>query len=213
MLRGIVHLLQQHSQPFEPRHRVAAPVFADREIAFIQQRQFLQLLCKLPADARGRLAQRLRAFKAPLVAQEGEKLQPYLRAVQALVRTMPQLGADARRLYAAGISMGGYGVWRLVMDDPHLFAAAVPICGGADPARAASLTDLPLWTFHGGDDPTVPVSGTREMAAAIRAAGGTQLRYTEYPHTGHESWLTAYQEPELLPWLFSQVDPCPRLRA
>ena len=41
------------------------------------------------------------------------------------------------------------------------------------------------------------------MAQAIRACGGTQLRYTEYPGVGHESWLLAFEEPELLSWLFS----------
>lgn len=127
----------------------------------------------------------------------------YLQAVHALVLSLAASIADPARLYAAGISMGGYGVWRLLMDDPALFAAAIPICGGADPGRASTLARLPIWTFHGSGDPTVPVSGTREMAQAIRACGGMQLRYTEYPGVGHESWLLAFEEPELLSWLFS----------
>ena len=30
------------------------------------------------------------------------------------------------------------------------------------------------------------------------------LRYTEYPKTGHDVWKRAFAEPELIPWLCSQ---------
>lgn len=40
-----------------------------------------------------------------------------------------------------GISMGGYGTWRLALQDPHRFVALVPICGGLDsPARRGSVS-------------------------------------------------------------------------
>jgi predicted peptidase len=67
-----------------------------------------------------------------------------------------------------------------------------------------SLVNLPLWAFHGADDPTVPVSRTREIIAALRALGG-HPRYTEYPASagyGHFSWNPAYADPDLLPWMF-----------
>jgi len=28
--------------------------------------------------------------------------------------------------------------------------------------------------------------------------------YTEYPGVGHQSWVKAYDEPKLFPWLFSK---------
>jgi len=43
---------------------------------------------------------------------------------------------DRRRVYVTGLSMGGYGVWHLAACQPDWFSAAVPICGGGDPAAA-----------------------------------------------------------------------------
>ena len=41
------------------------------------------------------------------------------------------------------------------------------------------------------------------MVAAIREAGGTPI-HREYPGDQHGLLLQAYEEPELLPWMFSQ---------
>ncbi len=71
----------------------------------------------------------------------------------------------------------------------------------AETARHVSKT--PVWIFHGADDPTVPVEESRKMTAALNAAGGI-VRYTEFPGVGHESWVPAYAEPELFPWLLQQ---------
>src|SRR5258707_304168 len=88
---------------------------------------------------------------------------------------------DRRRLSLTGISMGGYGCWRIAAAHPDLFAAVAPICGGGDPDRMApALTSLPIWVFHGSADPRVPVQRSREMVRAIRAAGGRRIRYTEF---------------------------------
>lgn len=114
-----------------------------------------------------------------------------------------ELGLDVRRCYLVGLSMGGYGVWDAVMRRPDRFAAAVPICGGGDVSRAAAIARLPQWIFHGALDEVVPVSRSREMVAALRAAGGAP-RYSEYPDEGHACWERACGEPDLLPWLLSQ---------
>lgn len=49
----------------------------------------------------------------------------------------------------------------------------------------------------------MPVGQTRNLVAALEKAGGWPL-YSEYPGVGHDSWTTAYAEPELFPWLFAQ---------
>jgi acetyl esterase/lipase len=41
------------------------------------------------------------------------------------------------------------------------------------------------------------------MTQALKAAGA-DVKYTEYPGVGHNSWDNAFAEPELLPWLFKQ---------
>ncbi len=71
----------------------------------------------------------------------------------------------------------------------------------AETARRVGKT--PVWIFHGADDPAVPVEESRKMADALKAAGGS-VEYSEYPGVGHQSWLKAYAEPELVPWLLKQ---------
>jgi predicted peptidase len=112
---------------------------------------------------------------------------------------------DDKRIYASGYSMGGYGTWNLLMNHSDVFCAAVAMCGAADPSQAATLVDIPVWAIHGVKDPTVPVSGSQEMVAAIQAAGGTKIRYTELPDHEHDVWSYTYTDPEIFNWLFAQV--------
>lgn len=111
---------------------------------------------------------------------------------------------DLDRIYATGISMGGYGTFDLVSRKPEWFAAAMPICGGGDTAQAVKLRDLPIFIHHGDVDDAVPVWRGRSMIAALRAAGSYVARYTEYPGCSHFSWGPAYGDEKNLEWLFSK---------
>lgn len=107
---------------------------------------------------------------------------------------------DASRTYLTGLSMGGYGSWRLAANHPDRFAAAAIICGGGDPAKASQLKDLPIWVFHGTKDTAVPFSKSVDMVEAIRKAGGEKVRFTSLEEIGHNSWSAAYATPELFGW-------------
>src|SRR5215207_11597263 len=48
-----------------------------------------------------------------------------------LVQTASQFSADPKRLYLAGVSVGGFGAWQLAAAHPGKFAALVSICGGS----------------------------------------------------------------------------------
>ena len=113
-----------------------------------------------------------------------------------------QYNIDSNRLYATGLSMGGYGVWDLMERYPTLYAAGIPMSGGGDPDRAELLASKPIWDFHGLLDDVVPVSGSRDMINAIRLSGGSP-KYTEYSGGGHVIWDAAYSNAELVPWTFS----------
>ena len=127
-------------------------------------------------------------------------MQLVLDLLDTLPKTTP---VDPDRVYVTGLSMGGYGTWDLITRFPQRFAAGVPVCGGGDETVAAHAAKVPVWAFHSDDDTVVKVSRTRNMLAAIRAAGG-QPKYFEYFGLGHGSWGRAYSEPELLPWMFAQ---------
>ena len=127
-------------------------------------------------------------------------LEATLRLVDALHK---EFAIDPSRIYLTGLSMGGYGTWDLLSRRPELFAAAVPICSGGDPAVAAKFKDVPLWAFHGDQDTAVKPKRSREMIDALKAAGGAP-KYTEYPGVGHDSWTQTYANPAVYEWLFAQ---------
>jgi predicted peptidase len=129
-----------------------------------------------------------------------DPLQDTFDLLQALRK---EFSIDSQRLYVTGLSMGGFGTWDLIQRHPDLFAAAAPICGGGDEKQAARLAKLPIWAFHGDQDTVVKPARSRNMIAAIKAAGG-EPRHTEYPGVGHNSWAPAYSDPKLLEWLFAQ---------
>jgi predicted peptidase len=129
--------------------------------------------------------------------------EPLALVVRLLAALEQELGIDPARVYLAGQSIGGLATWDLIAKRPDLFAAAIPLCGRGDPARAPQMTDVAVWAFHGEDDASIPVTGSREMIAAIREAGG-QPRYTEYAGVGHDVWTRAFAEPGLIDWVFAQ---------
>ena len=132
---------------------------------------------------------------------------------------------DPGRTYLTGLSMGGYGVWEMALHAPERFAALVPVCGAVKapsderallvtavanesdpyPVIAKRLRRIPIWIFHGAKDDLVPPDDDRKLIVALRAAGATDARYTEFPNANHNSWDPAYsQTPELWTWLFAQ---------
>lgn len=110
---------------------------------------------------------------------------------------------DSKRLYVTGVSRGGYGSWHFICTRPEMFAAAIPVCGGEDPALAKKIVNVSVWAFHGEEDKNVLVKLSRDMIEAIKQAGGNP-RYTEFPGAGHDIWDRVKDTPGLLEWLFAQ---------
>ncbi len=144
-------------------------------------------------------------------------------SLKALDQTVKEFSGDASRTYLTGLSMGGYGSWLIASNNPTRFGALAVVCGGIIPPRGLTLPKeanapastgdpyaavakkihhTPVWVFHGSADQAVPVSESRKMVDAIKAAGGN-VRYNEYEGVGHNSWDKAYSEPELFSWLLS----------
>jgi len=132
---------------------------------------------------------------------------------------------DRDRLYVTGLSMGGYGIWSFLSHYPEYFAAAIPICGGGDPFRLPanrppvkqgivneflpeglqSAMEIPVWTFHGTDDGSVPIVETEMMIDLLKQGGNSNAKLTAFPGEGHVgAWERAYDDPQVWGWLFSQ---------
>lgn len=135
---------------------------------------------------------------------EGSFWVARLHEVYALLQEiMASYAVDDKRVYLTGISMGGYGSWYLAMAHPETFAALVPICGGGMRWNAAALRDMPIWVFHGEEDPTVPLFESADMVKALRECG-SDVRFTVYPGVAHDSWTQTYENPELFDWMLCQ---------
>jgi predicted peptidase len=125
-------------------------------------------------------------------------------ALEILDAVIDELPIDPSRIYVTGRSMGGFGTWDAIARRPDLFAAAIPIAGGGDSARAKDWVDLPIWTIASDGDKTCPVSGTRVVVEALKQAGGN-ITYTEHPTKSHGEICQAWADiPELHDWLFAQ---------
>lgn len=129
--------------------------------------------------------------------------EPMRRAMEMRESLLKEMPIDPNRQYMTGLSFGGFGVWDAITRYPDVFAAAIPVCGGADEHKASLVAKLPIWAFHGDKDGVVKTIRSRHIIEAIKKEGGNP-KYTEYPGVGHDSWTRAFNEPELMPWLFQQ---------
>lgn len=125
-------------------------------------------------------------------------------ALELLDTFLEDPAVDTNRVYATGLSMGGYGTWDAISRRPEVFAAAIPICGGADVAQAPNLTGVAIWAFHGSKDGSVPVFRSRSMMSALWNAGA-DAHYWEYPDAPHDVWSRTYRNSDVLKWFFAQT--------
>jgi len=132
---------------------------------------------------------------------------PPTKPLELTMRLLDELATyekiDTSRLYVMGLSMGGFGTYELLSRKPKTFAAAVPICGGANLSMSIDYADnTAVWIFHGDEDSVVPVEFSRKIYGLLKERDA-KVKYTEYEGVDHNSWDPAFAEPELLPWLFS----------
>ena len=135
-----------------------------------------------------------------LLPQPAKPMELLIGLMRQLVKSLP---VDSNRIYITGLSMGGFGTYDAITRYPNLFAAAVPVCGGGDVSKAASIAHIPIWIFHGADDPAVSPLYSLDMLQALTKAGARPA-FTQYPEVGHFSWLGAYSDPLMMEWLFRQ---------
>lgn len=128
---------------------------------------------------------------------------PQLETVEAFMFFLEErYRIDPKRRYVGGLSMGGMGTFELVGRNPDYFAAAFPICGGANPNWASLLSQTPMWIFHGEADDVVWVEHSKRMFRALQKLNAP-VKLTLYPDVDHDSWHNAFAEPDLIKWLFS----------
>jgi predicted peptidase len=124
-------------------------------------------------------------------------------ALEILDTVEKEYAIDLDRVYVAGQSMGGEGVWATLAARPRQFAAAIALCGYGEPWMIEQAARTPVWVFQGAADDIVTVEHARQWIAALRKAGGAP-KYSEYPGVRHHVWDNAFADPALPPWLAAQ---------
>jgi predicted peptidase len=113
---------------------------------------------------------------------------------------------DASRIYLTGLSMGGWGTWKLAMEHPEMFAAVAPVCAPADMVMGANVNqykNLPIKIFHGGNDDVVSPSNSIMMYQAVKKVN-PNVTLTIFPDDNHNSWDSTYSDPKFYEWMLSQ---------
>ncbi|HEY9184542.1 MAG TPA: dienelactone hydrolase family protein [Salegentibacter sp.] len=133
--------------------------------------------------------------------------KPATKSLQLVMDLMEEMTSkdyvNRDQIYVGGLSMGGMGTFELIYKKPQMFAAAFAICGGANPEIAREYRQgFNIWLFHGKKDDVVLPEYSEAMARAINHYGGN-AKLSLYPDDNHNSWDSAFAEPNLLPWLFS----------
>ena len=126
-----------------------------------------------------------------------------IELIALLDELVQKYNVDEDRIYLTGLSMGGFGTWRLAAFAPDRFAAIAPICGGGETHWAKYIAPLPVWAFHGAKDKGVPLERSEAMIEAIKKQGG-HPKLTVYPEAEHDSWTETYNNPKFYEWLLEQ---------
>ncbi|CAM4461150.1 putative peptidase/beta-mannanase [Paenibacillus endophyticus] len=144
--------------------------------------------------------------------------------VKKLIASDSQI--DPSRIYLLGGSAGGTRVWKMLLQEPGLYAAAVPICstttvpGNLDLSAGDydKLTKIPLWLFHAANDGTIGAANSRKAYEEL-SNRQANVKYTEFAnmvyngvtYDGHHSWVPVldnyYDETygiKTFDWLFAQ---------
>ncbi len=108
---------------------------------------------------------------------------------------------DKSNFNASGISMGGYGIYQVMMCLPELFHKAIVCCGGGMYWNSGAIKSIKFRIFHGEKDVAVFPEESRRMYARLKEACA-DVTLTIYPECDHNCWEATYGNYDNLKWLF-----------
>ena len=87
--------------------------------------------------------------------------------------------ADERRVYATGMSNGGFMAYRLACEASDVFAAIAPVGAvlGVDPAQCTPARPVPLLAFNGRADRIVPYEGGGDVGSRPFASAADSVKH------------------------------------
>jgi hypothetical protein len=132
----------------------------------------------------------------------------------ALDEILADYRVDEKRVYLTGLSMGGEAAYRFALYRPEAFAAMAVFAGfdarfspggraeGFKPSDLplARLKNMPVWAFHGAEDPLVPLADAQKTVDALKQAGA-EVRFTILADHDHDAWSGAFLSQAFYDWL------------
>lgn len=87
---------------------------------------------------------------------------------------------DTKRIYIVGASMGGYQVWKLLVNSPNFYAAAIINCPAylPDKTEIRTSSSTPIWLVHSMYDDITPVDNSRVSYKELESISNKH-HYTE----------------------------------
>ena len=104
---------------------------------------------------------------------------PSLKFVdQLLAQLKSDACIDSKRIYATGLSYGGFMTSSVMCHRSEVFAAAAPVAGMLNPADCSPARRIPAVAFHGTADPILPYAGFAETPQAWATRYGCGAKTT-----------------------------------
>lgn len=126
----------------------------------------------------------------------------YTEKVEALItQYLGEKDIDTDRIYICGASMGACGVWRMLKDNPGLFAAAILASGQAQRSYPEDFTGTPLYVTVGSNERSY--EALRWFTSQISKAGGS-VQFDVLAGQNHRAACDNAFSSKRLKWLFSQ---------
>lgn len=112
---------------------------------------------------------------------------------------------DTDRLYVIGMSMGGWGSFKVAANYPDRIAAAIAECGGYTDGNEKGLTQLPLWIMHGTADRITKPSFSHSVVDRMKALpdGDKRLKTTWLQGCDHSILARTFLLKQMYDWLFA----------
>ena len=104
--------------------------------------------------------------------------------LQVVRQVAAEYRIDPRRVYLAGVSMGGGGTWVQGALGRDVWAAIGPISGWYGASQSPSvklLKDVPIYCMHGSADRAVPAARSRYAFSQLKQIGRSVKAYKETP--------------------------------
>ena len=106
-----------------------------------------------------------------------------VQLIDLMRKEYPKL--DPARVYCTGLSMGGFGTYRMGTTRPDLFAAICCVSGTGRPDVAEQLKTVPTLILQGATDEVVPPAGAQRVEARMKELGET-VELHIFPVNGHD---------------------------